>query len=137
MASNLDAFRVAVDAVITALALGIPVSYQGERFTPPNGMWARATIRWGNGVMETGGTGVTGNRVSGALILDVFDVPRGGLAAIEAKADTLRSAFSRVTVGAGYFFAPSGLEVIEDAAQDKTAKWNHVQVTCPFDVREA
>lgn len=138
MASDLDALRPLLKTRIDALSLGgAPISYQGQNFAIPNGKWVRVTVRWGRGQMVTGGSGVTGNHVTGVLILDVFDVPRGGLAAIEAIADTLRTSFSRVTVGAAYFFAPSGPEVIEDASQDKAAKWNHVQVQCPFELVEA
>lgn len=137
MASDLDALRPAIKAVIDGLALGIPVHYQGETFKPPAGMWMRVSVLWGRGRMESGGTGVSGNALPGSLMLSLFDAPRGGMAALEAKADVLRSAFSRVKIGAAFFFAPSGPVVVEDASQDQSAKWNQVAVSCPFELREA
>lgn len=136
MASDLAALRPLIKTWIDALELGIPVSYEGESFSIPNGAWVRTTIRWGNGQEVSGGTGVTGNHVTGVLFLEVHG-PRDGLAQAEATADTLRTSFSRTTVGAAKFFAPSGPEVLEDVSRDRAAKWNRVLVQCPFELVEA
>lgn len=138
MASDLAALRPIVKTRIDALALGVPVSYQGTAFVVPSGAWVRVTVRWGDGRKVTGGTGVTGQHVRGVLFLDVFGTPtEAGLAAAEDMADTLRDSFACVKVGATNFREPSGPEVLDDVATNRAAKWNRVQVKVPFVTEEA
>lgn len=135
MASN----TIAVEAAIHAAFKdefdqgGDPtVAYPNVEFTPPDGPWIRFSVLWGAGQMTTGGDGTAGNHVRGVVMANVFDIPGKGTARIFAAADRIRNLFSRTTVGAAKFFAPSGPEPLQP--EDN---WAGVVIRCPFIAREA
>lgn len=125
--------------------------WPGETYTP-SGTWAKAEILWtapsallfriGSGElrlegvgssseMGSGGAGVSGNFLKGTLRVQISTALGSGLSAVYTKADTVRDGFSRKSVGAAKFLAPTGPRNVSDA------NWAAVEVDCPFEVREA
>lgn len=134
MASALDTVRAGIEAAVAALSLSsAPISWPGVDFAhaDPGAPWVRADIVWGSGRMVSGGTGVTGNAVTGVLKIKLYGPPGEGLGALYDLADVVRDGFTRRTIGTAYFFAPSGPR---DASEDA---WAGVIIDCPFEVREA
>ena len=141
MGSAMNTARAAIEAALKTAAGTVPVAWPGTDFEPPkgdtgDGRWIRPTIQWGDGRMHTGGSGTTGNRVVGILFLNLFDRQGAGHKRLYTLADTLRDAFTRTTIGGAHFAAPSGPRPGPVETGGDARAWEHVFVTCPFDLGE-
>lgn len=138
MASDLATNDAAIETAVRALSWGSGVTgaFPGDaewRVEPRDIHW-RAEILYpsDSARMSVAGSGVTGNAITGTLRVKVKQSPVGsGLATLKAKADIVRTYFSRRLVGSSFFFAPSG------ARHEIEKNWDAVVVDCPFEVREA
>lgn len=109
-----------------------PVHWPGTKFTPPDGLWIRLVINWGDGFEDTMGP-TNLNRLVGIIIISVFDKPGSGEGGMNELADMVRDLFNR--------------QILEDvvrcsaASPPKTAgegdkSWQQCNVTIPFEVEE-
>lgn len=105
--------------------------FGGENVPTQQAAWLRASVLWGDGKTETGGTGVSGNLLTGVLHLSFFDLPGEGEGKIYGFVVPFRNAFSRVKVGGAQFYAPSGAKPVNGDPE-----WLQLVVECPFDYRE-
>ena len=110
----------------------VAVAWEGMPFDPPDGIWFRVSILWGDSFLQTQGSPGGANTLVGVLSFQCFDQPGNGTGRLYDLADVLRDLFNRNTVSGIRFDAPSGPK---PATRDEDG-WDGVIVDIPFEVDE-
>ena len=105
--------------------------FNDEKVPDQSGNWLRVSIMTGDSKPYRGGSGVSGNLVSGVLHLSFFGIPARGEGELTDLADVFRPVFSKTKIGIVNFFAPSLPKKIQD-----DPSWLQLVVECPFDYEE-
>ena len=132
MASALETIEQTIlstfDTGWTAASRTEPIAWPNVDFEPPDGAWVRPEVLWGDGFIETQGSG---NLIVGVLNVGIF-VRRGIAEALMfTLCDVVRDIVSRVNAANIKFLAASGPQLVTGDPE-----WRHRVITTPFEARE-
>lgn len=127
MASATDTIRATIESQVSSLHTSTTIQWGDRPFTPPNGPWLRVSVRFGDAFPATiGGM----NRLTGVVLLDLFDRANAGLGTIVQYHDTLRAGLALLETGGVRFGMPQGpREIIGD-------EFAHLSEAVPFEYWE-
>jgi hypothetical protein len=129
-ANRLSYIRQQVEEYLAAYWTLTPICWPNVAFTPPaDGAWIQVALIPGQAEQITLGTAGE-NRIHGIVHINLFLPINQGMGEAWNKADSLRTLFNRVMVGAIQFQAPSTRPPM------LSESWWQIPVVCPFSVDE-
>lgn len=109
------------------------VEWPGMSLTPPDDVWARCTVLWGDGFERTlGATTVGKNVLIGVLVVQLFDKPGKGYGNLDGYVNNVRDWFNRQELTNNVRFGAAGPPQKVEAGDG----WLQVNIRMPFEVEE-